>query len=88
MITLYSKPNCVYCDKAKVWLAKYGFPFEAIDISVDEEARQFVVNQGHKSVPQVYVNDTILIEGGYTGLSKYEPTQLKEIIQNATAKVI
>jgi glutaredoxin len=88
MITLYSKPNCVYCDKAKTWLVKYGVPFEAIDISIDEAAKQFVVNQGHKTVPQIYFNNTVLIEGGYTGLSKCDPTHLKEMIQNATAKFI
>ena len=83
MITLYSKPHCTFCEKAKHWLIKNGIAFEAIDISSDESAREFIMAEGHKTVPQIYLNGKILVEGGYTGLSKHEPEQLKEMIDAA-----
>ena len=86
MITLYSKPNCTFCEKAKHWLTKNGIPFAAIDITIDEEAKDFIVAEGHKTVPQIYLNGKILVEGGYTGLSNQEPEQLKEMINDAAAK--
>ena len=86
MLTLYSKPNCTFCEKAKHWLTKNGVPFQAIDVSIDEEAKAFIVAEGHKTVPQIYYNGKILVEGGYTGLSSYEPEQLKEMINDAAAK--
>jgi glutaredoxin len=86
MITLYSKPHCTFCEKAKHWLTKNGIAFQAIDISIDEAAKEFIVAEGHKTVPQIYYNGKILVEGGYTGLSSYEPEQLKEMINDAAAK--
>jgi glutaredoxin len=86
MITLYSKPDCVFCEKAKRWLIKNCIAFEAVDISISPDAKQFVLDQGHKSVPQIYFNNRILVEGGYTGLSNCEPEQLKEMIKNAVTE--
>lgn len=80
MITLYSKPNCPYCDQAKTWLTKNDIAFEVLDISKDTAARDFLVSSGHKTVPQIYVGTRLLVEGGFSGLSKQEPTQLKEEI--------
>ena len=78
MITLYSKPNCPYCDQAKAWLTKNEIEYNVLDISKDTEAREFLINSGHKTVPQIYVGNQLLVEGGFTGLSKRDPQQLKE----------
>ena len=80
MITIYSKPNCPYCDQAKAWLEKNEFSYTVMDISKDAEAREFLINSGHKTVPQLYVGSRLLVEGGFTGLSKRDPTQLREEI--------
>ena len=77
MISLYSKPNCPYCDQAKAWLEKNEISYTVLDISQDPEAREFLVNSGHKSVPQIYLGSQLLVEGGFTGLSKRDPQQLK-----------
>jgi glutaredoxin len=78
MITLYSKPNCPYCDQAKAWLTKNEIEYNVLDISKDAAAREFLINSGHKTVPQIYVGNQLLVEGGFTGLSKRDPQQLKE----------
>ena len=69
MIKIYSKTTCPFCDQAKQLLETYGFEYEAINIESDADARAFVLSKGHRSVPQIYVNDKLL-EGGFSGLQK------------------
>jgi glutaredoxin-related protein len=85
MITLYSKPNCPYCDRAKIWFEKNNIAYETIDVLADEAALAFIKEQGHKTVPQIYFENSLLVEGGYTGLSKQDPAVLREIITQREA---
>lgn len=68
MIIVYSKPRCEHCNIAKAWLTKYSIPFHTIDINEDEKAKAFVIEQGHRTVPQIYWDDQLLVEGGAAGL--------------------
>jgi glutaredoxin 3 len=70
MITVYSKNNCPYCVQAKNLLKLKGVEFEEIRIDQDSEAREFVLGEGHRTVPQIYQDGKLLVEGGYQGLSK------------------
>jgi glutaredoxin 3 len=70
MITVYSKANCPFCDKAKGLLKLKGVAYEEIRIDKDTEAREFIVGEGHRTVPQIYQNGKLLVEGGFQGLSK------------------
>lgn len=69
MIKIYSKTTCPFCDQAKALLDSFGFEYEAVNIETDADARSFVLGEGHRSVPQIYVNDKLL-EGGFTGLKE------------------
>lgn len=77
MLTVYSKPFCPFCDKAKHLLEDYGIDFEVVDISVDGEAHDFLVGSGFKSVPQVFKDGELFVEGGYHGLSKLTEDEIK-----------
>ena len=77
MITLYTKDNCPYCDGAKHLLNSWGEEYTEVDIN-DEGVRDWLVAEGHKTVPQIYYNSKLLVEGGYTGLSKLSYEQLQE----------
>lgn len=68
MIKVYSKPNCQFCDMAKQLLESRGVAYESIDVTLDPEARQLLVDAGHRSVPQIY-KGTTHIPGGYQGLA-------------------
>lgn len=70
MITVYSKNNCPFCVKAKYLLDQKGIAFEEIKIDEAPEAREFVMAEGHRTVPQIYQNGKLLVEGGYQGLAK------------------
>lgn len=81
MITIYSKTNCPYCVQAKNLLKLKGVEFEEINIEQNPEAREFIVAEGHKTVPQIYHKGTLLVEGGYQGLARQSQdffNQLKE----------
>jgi len=54
MLTVYSKNNCPYCVKLKNQLNTWGIAFEEVNIEQDKDAKSFVVEQGHRSVPVLY----------------------------------
>jgi glutaredoxin 3 len=69
LITIYSKNTCPYCVQAKNLLESKGIAFVEVKIDEDTDAREFVLSQGHRTVPQIYQDGKLLIEGGYTGLT-------------------
>ena len=70
MITVYSKNNCPHCVQGKKMLEEAGVEYEEVKIDLNPLARDFVVGEGHKSVPQFYFGDTLFVEAGYAGLKK------------------
>lgn len=70
MITVYSKNNCPYCVQAKNLLQLKGIEYEEVKIDETPEAREFVLAEGHRTVPQIYQDGKLLVEGGFQGLKK------------------
>ena len=68
MLTLYTKNNCGYCLQAKSLLKNNDIPYEEVNIETSEEARNFVINEGHRTMPQIYKEGKLFVEGGFTGL--------------------
>jgi glutaredoxin len=81
MITLYSKPSCPYCDRAADYLKRNNFAFKKVDVTEDAKALEFIKGKGHKTVPQIYYENRILVEGGYDGLKAIQPNDLTLRIQ-------
>jgi len=50
-IVVYSKNMCGYCVKAKSVLKNKSLDFEEINIEEKPEAREFIVNAGHRTMP-------------------------------------
>jgi glutaredoxin 3 len=73
MIIVYSKNNCPYCTQAKNLLRSRGVAFEEINIEEKPEAREFILAEGHRTMPQIYQDGKILVAGGYMGLAKQLP---------------
>ena len=80
MLKVYSKNNCPFCDQAKHLLKTNGFEYEEIKIDENPEARDWLVAQGHRTAPQIYLNDKLFVEGGYQGLAKMSLDQIQEKI--------
>lgn len=87
-VTVYSKTHCPYCIQAKSLLNSRGIEYEEVNIEENQEARMFVLEQGHRTVPQLYIDGSLLVEGGFSGLAKLSENELKERIGgvNATAE--
>ena len=80
MITVYSKPLCHYCTMAKQWLDKNGFVYEEIRVDTDPEAREFLINEGHRTMPQIYHKGKLLVSGGGQALVRMNPNTVRELI--------
>ena len=53
MVTVYTKPACVQCNATYKALDKQGIEYEIIDISMDDEAREYVMALGYLQAPVV-----------------------------------
>lgn len=69
MLTVYSKAACAYCVSAKNFLLAKNIPFEEIDIEHSDVARQLLLEHGHRTVPQIYLQHKLFVQGGFQGLS-------------------
>jgi glutaredoxin len=68
MITVYSKNNCPFCDRATALLESKEIPFQVIKMEDEPGAREFLIDQGLRSVPQIF-KDGVLLPGGFQGLA-------------------
>jgi glutaredoxin 3 len=69
VLTVYSKNNCPFCDRAKQLLESKGVTYTEVNIELDPESRQMLLDKGLRSVPQIFYGYE-LIEGGFQGLTK------------------
>ena len=68
MLTLYTKDNCGFCMSAKALLINRKIEFNEVNIEQDQDARKFIIEQGHRTMPQIYQGDDLYVEGGFQGL--------------------
>lgn len=68
MLTIYSKNNCGYCVQAKSLLKNNDIPYEEINIEEDADQMQFILSEGHRTMPQIYKDGKLFVEGGFQGL--------------------
>jgi glutaredoxin len=54
MLKLYTQPNCPFCDIMKSILDETIHTYQIINIKEDPESLNFIKEQGHKTVPQLY----------------------------------
>ena len=56
-VTVYTKPACVQCTATKKALDRAGVDYETVDISMDADARDYVMALGHLQAPVVVAQD-------------------------------
>ncbi len=55
-VTVYVTTYCPYCVKAKSLLTKRGIEFEVVDVTHDQEKREWLVKaSGMRTVPQIFI---------------------------------
>ena len=67
-ISIYSKPNCVFCDKAKIRLQKYNPKIYMLDKNYNRDDFFKIFPQA-KTFPQIIINNDHV--GGYQELEKW-----------------
>jgi glutaredoxin len=66
--------------QAKNLLKLKGVEFQEVKIDEDATAKDFVLSEGHRTVPQIYKDGRVLVEGGYQGLAK-QPAEFFETLK-------
>lgn len=70
-VRVYTTTYCPYCHSAKALLDRKGVPYEEIDVTDDDAAREKLVETtGMRTVPQIFVGETHV--GGFTDLDALE----------------
>lgn len=61
-ITLYSTPNCPYCQTLKAYLDNQSIRYEERNVAADAEAREELKKKSNAlSVPVIDIDGTIII---------------------------
>ena len=70
-ITVYSKPACVYCDKAKALLTRLGFEYTEKVVTKDISLPELFEELGKqvRTIPQITIAGKHI--GGYNELTEY-----------------
>ena len=68
---MYTKDNCIWCDRAKILLDSKNISYNEIDLSDDSERLKFYEKIGDnvKTVPQVFIDDKRI--GGFQDLKVF-----------------
>jgi len=83
-LTVYTRstPPCPYCVQAKNFLTLKKIEFSEVDIAKDEFAKQKLVDMGLRTVPQIFLGDSLFVEGGFSGLSSLSDTEINNRLRN------
>lgn len=65
---------------AKQYLDTHGFKYEEIRVDTNPEARDFLISEGHRTMPQIYNNGKLLVAGGGQALVRMDPKMVRELI--------
>ena len=90
MLVLYTQDRCGYCVLLKTKLTEWGHSYTEKNIMYDAEAKEFVRNKGHKTVPQLYHMDKLASPRNDSDMLKGDSVYLTEDILNErmTIKVV
>ena len=69
-VEIYSKSNCVYCDKAKHYFSQNDINYVEHNVEIPEVFEQLLGrNPNARTMPQIFINDELI--GGYTDLIEW-----------------
>lgn len=70
-ITVYTKPACVQCNATYKALEKQGIAYDKVDITLDTEARDYVMALGYLQAP--------VVVAGNEHWSGFRPDRIKSL---------
>lgn len=66
---------------SKALLKNNDIAFEERNIEENDEYREFVLSEGHRTMPQIYQDDKLFVEGGFNGLKAMGTAAIKEQLE-------
>lgn len=87
-VTLFSKPNCQYCDRAKAVLKRAEVSYKEYDVTVNQRnADASVYLSGVATVPQIFIGDYHI--NGAEDLEQLETTgRLKKLLERSRENLL
>lgn len=76
-ITVYTKPACVQCNATYKALDKAGLDYRVVDITTDDQARDYVMSLGYLQAP--------VVVAGEQHWSGFRPDRVKALAATAAA---
>lgn len=76
-ITVYTKPACVQCSATYKALDKQGIAYDKVDITLDAEARDYVMGLGYLQAP--------VVVAGQDHWSGFRPDRIKALANAASS---
>lgn len=76
-IVVYTKPACVQCNATYKALDKAGLDYVVVDLSQDDEAREYVMALGYLQAP--------VVVAGNEHWSGFRPDRVKRLSATAAA---
>ena len=70
-IILYTKPACVQCNATKKALDRAGLEYTSVDVTLDDDARDYVMALGYVQAP--------VVEANGEHWSGFRPERIKEL---------
>lgn len=78
-VTVYTKPACVQCNATYKALDKQGVDYNIVDITLDSDARDYVMALGYLQAP-------VVVSGG-EHWSGFRPDRIRALSGAAVASV-
>jgi ribonucleotide reductase beta subunit family protein with ferritin-like domain len=76
-VTIYSKSNCPFCEKAKFWFKSHGYKFTEINLDDEEQRMAFYQKiPGARSVPQIFIDEKLI--GTYDDFMRVADSYVKK----------
>ena len=69
-VEIYSKSNCVFCDKAKYYFDQNDITYQEYNVEIPETFQILMErNPNARTMPQIFIDDKLI--GGYTDLMEF-----------------
>lgn len=82
-VEIYTTDYCPYCTRAKELLTQKGVPYQEIDVTGDDAAREALLakSDGRRTVPQIFIKGQGV--GGFTDLYALDQSgKLDELLKD------
>jgi glutaredoxin len=80
-LTVYSMMGCSQCVQAAAYLTSKEIPHELVKLEDSPEAWELMKKDNRRSMPQIYLNNSLFVEGGFQGLSKMSKEEIMKKLE-------